>query len=150
MTSPTSRRPRPLTFEDLLLLLLRRLLIPVALTEVLFGGLALLGAIVMGVPIFSVDPMLVVLLVPAAVVTAGLVFFGIPAGYAVARLGWSFARSVATLALIGFTAVELLQWAVVGYPSIVPGLFAALTAVIWARVNDDLFVDRRKPRPGSA
>lgn len=148
MTQSKAAGRRPLTLEDLLLLLMRRLLIPVALAEALFLGMVGIGVIVTGSRIYEHEYLL--LLAPAMIVAIGLVVVGIPAGYGVSMLGWSLRKSMAILASIAFILLEFPQLLFWGYPTGVMGVFAAMTAAIWTWVNKDMFGARRRPRDDHA
>jgi hypothetical protein len=144
---PASPRP-PLTFEDILILFVRRFLAPVAASSLVVGGvLFLIAALMMGLPGADYGLLFFIFLVPAAVSAVGLALVGIPAGYLVARLRLGYRQSLWLLVGIGFTAGLILPFILAvglgGDPefriSAVFSLAAMVVAAIWTLINADLF-----------
>lgn len=146
MSTDVTARKAPLTFEDMLLLFMRRLVAPVAAASIVIGGgLFILFLLPFGLQQLGYELVFAVVLGPAALSAVGLVFVGIPAGYLVARRRLGFRASLAALVGIGFTAgvvAPLLLWIWVpsGFAaSLVFAPCGALVAAIWTLINDDLF-----------
>jgi hypothetical protein len=143
-------RRRTVTLDDILVLLGRRVLLPLAISVMmiavpfflLIGGFHDPGGAGFGVDFFFL------LIAVGAAVAAGLVFVGVPAGYIVARRRFGFLRSIVILAAIGFTAPALPVTALIagvggGFEGLTVGAFAGLVgmmvSVVWTVSNSDLF-----------
>lgn len=146
MAGEPGRAKAALTFEDMLILFMRRLVGPVAASGLaigtgLFAIYALLGTISPGD--FG---LIFFIFFPATAVSAvGLAVVGIPAGYLVARRGYDYGTSMALLGAIGFAAGLIFPfllgiWTPAAlYASIVSAPCGALVATIWTAINADLF-----------
>ncbi|HEX9931361.1 MAG TPA: hypothetical protein VGB08_00795 [Allosphingosinicella sp.] len=148
------RKRRPASLDDVLLLIGRRLLLPLALSVATIAAAVFLLLGGLSPAEFAVFRFGLVLAPLAGAIAAGLVFIGLPAGYIVARFGLGFGRSLAVLALVGFAALFLpltgLTAAFSGgvrdlAAGLVGGVFGALVSAIWTVVNRDLF----RPREGA-
>jgi hypothetical protein len=142
------RRRRPVTLDDMLVLVGRRLLLPLAISVaivtvpffILIGGFQDLAG-------FGVDVLFVVMMI-SAVIAAGLIFIGVPAGYIVASRRLGYQRSLVILSAIGFAAPFLPLMALIGVSGggfaglgvgIILGLVGMLVSVVWTVSNTDLF-----------
>jgi hypothetical protein len=149
MTAPdaAARPKKPLTFEDMLILFMRRFLAPVAASSLVIGGLLFLFAAMMGLQEADMGLLFVLFLAPAAISAAGLALFGIPAGYLVARLKRGFRQSLWLLVGAGAAAGLILTFILMlivggGMDSVTPVVFSlagAVVAGLWALLNADLF-----------
>jgi hypothetical protein len=141
-------RRRPVTLDDMLVLLGRRLLLPLAISVaivtvpffIVIGGLEDLAGF--GGEVLSV------LMMISAVIGAGLIFVGVPAAYIVASRRLGYRRSLIILAAIGFAAPFLPLAALVGATGggfvglgagVIAGLVGILVSVVWTVSNSDLF-----------
>ncbi len=126
---------------------LRRFVGPVLASTALIGGAIFLYAWLIGGEAES-EPFVYLhaFAFLAVALSVPLLVIGIPAGYLVARLGWSYWSSFPGLVGIGFAAGFLAPLArgpgggyLILVAALLLGVCGALVAAVWAAFNADLF-----------
>lgn len=146
MAGEATRAKAPLTFEDILILLMRRFVGPALASGLAIGsGLFAIYLLMGGLSIVDFE-IVFLIFVPATLISAvGLAVAGIPAGYLVARRRYGYRMSLALLAAIGFAAGLVLPL-VLGmwtprsaFASLIFAPCGAVAALVWTMINADLF-----------